>query len=168
MNSKNIPLLSLLARSSLLQISWTLMGPSGEHYFGYIVVLHLSPTMPVMHVLSLVTKPGEEQVSGFRANNSPTTAEQDQPAMAFALLLCPDTASANHSLLRNYSVLLLCSPRGFDQDDVYVEHPILQTVPLPYCCTTETRHFIIRPLQMEVNFGAETASLFAVVCHPRR
>lgn len=33
--------------------------------------------------------------------------------MVFALLVCPETASANHSLLRNYSMLLLCSPRGF-------------------------------------------------------
>lgn len=62
MNSKNTPLLSLLARSSLSQVSWALTGPSGEHYFGHIPVQHLSPTMSVTCMPSLLTKPGDEQV----------------------------------------------------------------------------------------------------------
>lgn len=123
--------------------------------------------MSVACVLPLVTQPGEEPVSGFGAN-SPTTAKQNQPAVAFALLLCPDTASANRTLLRNHFISLLCSPEGFDRGDVYVEQPILQALPLPYCCRTETRRFMTHPLQMEVNFWAKKAGPFAVVYHACR
>lgn len=61
---------------------------------------------------------------------------------------------------------LLHFPRGFDWDDVFIEQPTLQTIPLPPCCAIGTWHLVIYPLEMEMSFWAETASLFAVAYHP--
>lgn len=130
---------------------------------------HCSPASQAHSVSSVCPVLGHPTRRGaslwFQTKQQPPNCWAES-AMAFALLLRPDTAPANRSPLRIYSVVLLHSLRGFDWDDVYIEHPILQT--LPFCRATETRDFITHLLQMEVNFWAKTTSLFAVLHHPRK